>query len=355
VVELGFSVYLQRAAASDARFDERFLEAGRARLWSSLPYLLLVALYFVAFGAFDAALIALAAGSVFALGVNVMLTHVLYGKGRYREAFVYLVVGRGALLAALGAAWFSEARYEWFFGAFVLGEAVRAALALRALRREGARIDRRLPRLGPLREILGSSTPFALSALCVILYDKIDIILLSEIGGLADAGMYAVAYALYRFPQAVTPAFYAPLFTNLSKTYAEKGVVRLSDIATPVLGALATSAATVALYFAFAEQFVPALYGSAYAESAELATALSLALPGVFLNNATGVTLNAARRERTVFATTLGAAVVNVALNIALIPTYGAVGAVVAMIATEYSLFGAQAAAILGAKIVRTS
>lgn len=100
------------------------------------------------------------------------------------------------------------------------------------------------------------------------------------------------------------------------------------------------------LFFVFgyvlAPYFVPALYSEKYGNSALILQILLFALPFLFLNNLTGVLLNAANYEKPATITVFVGAVFNILLNIAVIPEYGAKGAAYVTIATEAIILALQ-------------
>jgi len=80
-------------------------------------------------------------------------------------------------------------------------------------------------------------------------------------------------------------------------------------------------------------------YGEKYVPSAEILRYLVLALPFLFLNNLTGVTLNSINKEKLAFFSTTTASVFNILLNLLLIKMIGITGAVVSTIMTELLVF----------------
>jgi PST family polysaccharide transporter len=184
------------------------------------------------------------------------------------------------------------------------------------------RIDRAV-----MADLVRASWPLALSGLSVWLYLRVDQLMLGTMGSHRELGVYAIAVRLAEIWNFVPVIIVSSLFPGIvalrdldPRAYAD----RLQKIHTGLV-ALAYAAM---LFFGLAGQWVIAwLYGPAYSEAWPML--LFLAAAGVF------VALGVVREAWVVaeglsmfsFATTALGAAVNIALNLAWIPTYGGLGA----------------------------
>ncbi|MGB3019009.1 MAG: polysaccharide biosynthesis C-terminal domain-containing protein, partial [Ignavibacteria bacterium] len=85
-----------------------------------------------------------------------------------------------------------------------------------------------------------------------------------------------------------------------------------------------------------ADIFVELLYGEKFNESANILKVLSFATLGMGLNNLFGVALNGLGLYKENLYVTFSGLIINIILNVLLIPTMGIMGAVIATLATEY-------------------
>lgn len=185
------------------------------------------------------------------------------------------------------------------------------------------------------RPLVRLAVPLGVSAAMITVYNQIDSILLLQIGGSHEAGIYAAAYGflgpLGFFPAAVVSSF----FPVMSATYPGDvaRTKRLVQTCADVLGVVTLP--VLAGSIALSGPIVHLLYGSAFSRTAGLVPILIVAyvwsafgsLAG-FLSAVLGV------QWRLAISSTIGA-VVNIALNLVVIPRYGAYGSAWATVATE--------------------
>ncbi|RMD74844.1 MAG: flippase [Lentisphaerae bacterium] len=186
---------------------------------------------------------------------------------------------------------------------------------------------------GRARQMLADSWPFIFSGLVIVIYMRIDQIMLGRMVGEGEVGIYSVAVSLaegwYFIPMAVVSSTFprivsyyrqdrARFFASLQKLYNQ--MVGIS-----YLIALPTTLVAVPL--------VTVLYGTEYARSGEMLALLVWG--GVFtsLGVARSSYLTAENRARLHFFTVAVGCLLNVGLNFVLIPLYGGMGAVFASMA----------------------
>ncbi|HUU57757.1 MAG TPA: flippase [bacterium] len=238
------------------------------------------------------------------------------------------VVGIGAVLAGLGA--------RGVLWGFLAVETVVAAFAFWWVRRRlGIRFARVAVRdFGPL---LWRSLPFGLNGIFITVYMQLHFSLLSFFSGDAATGVYAAAAKLVTFLCFIPAALTQALYPYLSRLAAGEGDGPRRP-AVRSIRYLALISFPAALYLFFrAGPVVSLVYGDEYAGAARLLAVLALTLPFVFATYPAAVALNAVRRERANTAVAAGAAAVNVAANLILVPFLGPLGAALAFLATESS------------------
>lgn len=178
--------------------------------------------------------------------------------------------------------------------------------------------------------------PFWLSGVFVVVYFRIDMVMLSMIKGDAAVGWYAASYrlidALAFIPVSLTSAIY-PVFSKLYgnsenslKMIFEKCFKYLFIIAFPI-GVGTTLLADRIILLIFGSEFIPSII------------ALQILIwAGVlsFINCTPATLLNSINEQKTLMKITGLGAIFNISMNLILIPKLGYVGASIATVATEF-------------------
>ncbi|MCC6316252.1 MAG: polysaccharide biosynthesis C-terminal domain-containing protein [Gemmatimonadaceae bacterium] len=215
---------------------------------------------------------------------------------------------------------------------FVIGEAIAAAFLLSAI--PGAWRGVRRFDAGLARHTMRRAAPLVLASLLGLIAFNLDLILLRLTRGSESAGFYAAAYAL------------VALVLNLGVTYAANvlpGLSRLRDDR-DAFGRLYSDANLLLFVLmvpcvvggaVLARPLVNLVFGAEYASSAAPLAPLLVAA-GLTLSRLVPVAAIVAlgRRREALWVNGSGA-VVNVALNLILIPRFGIMGAASSAVATD--------------------
>jgi O-antigen/teichoic acid export membrane protein len=189
-----------------------------------------------------------------------------------------------------------------------------------------------LPSRAAAFELLRSGAPFLVAGIATQLIFSADAILIEIFRGAHELGIYAAGYAVPAQLLILTGPLMAAVYPRLS-THGAAGSHSLTAAIAGVLGFLMLPLALGGA--AVSDQLVRLLYGPGFHRSAViLAIAMSLPAIGAF-NSVLGQALAAKTRMHTVMRVALLTAAFNVALNLALLPTVGIVGAAVAVAAAE--------------------
>lgn len=181
--------------------------------------------------------------------------------------------------------------------------------------------------------------PFALAGAFTRIYGAFDQVLLSKLASSTALGYYGVAYKMTFALQFLPLALVAALYPAMSAYYVKdkqmlhraftRAVYYLIIITIPL------SAGVVTL----ARPFIRTLYTEAYFPSVVPLQILIASLPFLFVNFPIGSLLNAADRQKRQTLNIALALLVNVVLNIALIPRFEAAGAAFASLVSTVFLF----------------
>ena len=337
LVDLGMDFYVTRAVVR---------EPGRAAayLGSSLALKTALALIVLplALGAGAAlgypppvqALIALALVATWLAALGGSYTAVFRAKQRMDLEAITSVAGRAGALALSAAAIAAGRGLAAVTVAQGLGSLFALGLAAAAAARRATRPLWRAART-LWRELLAGGLPFALTAILVLVYFRIDTLMLQRMKGEHSVGIYGAA---------VTLLYSALLLSQALVTAVFPVIARARSLAEPAAREVMRRALTLSLAAslplalgtaATARPLLHTLYGERYAVGATSLTLLMATLPLLFVTNLFGHCLGALGRQRTVLAVASANAALNVALNLWLIPRWDYDGASLATLLTE--------------------
>jgi O-antigen/teichoic acid export membrane protein len=235
-----------------------------------------------------------------------------------------------------------EAPLLWFGATLVIEATLAAMLLLRAARRVDLapsrwHFDRRVA-----RRLLAQSWPLLFSGMAVIVYMRVDQIMLASMVGDAAVGQFSAALRLsevwYFVPAAILSAAFPALLAR-----RQDGAAAYERYLQALYDAMAWLGLAVAVAVSFAAPWVVEhLYGPAYAEAARVWQVQTWAGITVAMSYVHGKWLLAEGLQRIGLLYTLAGCVVNLSLNLVLIPRFGAVGAAWATLATQVGLLPMQ-------------
>jgi O-antigen/teichoic acid export membrane protein len=167
---------------------------------------------------------------------------------------------------------------------FFLSGLVHFILLISALRKDNYHIRLSALRFGMVKNILRASLPMGIGMIFVWIYDRADTLLIQNFLGNSAVAFYAVAYSLYKAPQAFSNFILTPVFTEFSGMFAAEGFIERNSFLKKLFILL-----TISIFFAFiislsAKYIIMFFYHSTYYPSVGLLVVLLIALPGLILN-----------------------------------------------------------------------
>lgn len=192
--------------------------------------------------------------------------------------------------------------------------------------------------------LIQQSWPLILSGFGSMIYLKMDQVMLGEMIGEAEVGIYAVAVQFseiwYFAPLAIAASAFPSLLTRKQQSVKDyqQGLQRLYDV-------LMVSGLVIAVSVSvFARPVVEFLYGETYAQSGVILTVHIWACVFIFMRAALSKWFVAESLFMFSLVTHGVGALMNVGLNFYLIPNYGGIGAAIATVvsyagASYFSLF----------------
>jgi O-antigen/teichoic acid export membrane protein len=189
-----------------------------------------------------------------------------------------------------------------------------------------------------LREWFWKGLPFAFTFVLTILYFRIDQPMVYAIRSHAEAGWYGAAYKPFEALLFIPMTFLSIVFPVLSIYHRERPN-ELLDALNRFFKALLLIGWPMSVgIFVLAGPLTSVLLGPGYAKSEIAMSILALSLGPAFVNNAFIGALSASDHQSSFTWAAGWSLVANVGLNIALIPTFGYVGASWATVITEIVL-----------------
>lgn len=259
---------------------------------------------------------------------------VLQGLERFGWETVILIADRGLLLAFGIYALLIGTGLRGLAIAFVAarGAALVLAFVIAHFRLGGIGLEYDA---GIWRDLHVTALPLGFFLVVLNLYQYVDSVMLGYLRTDAETGLYGAAFKVYEGLTYGAMAVSAVLTPRLSALFVSSRTShrRLAIVGT---GASAAFGATVgAVAFAFATPILTLLFGASFDAAAMAFRILCTGLPVVFaiwILHATAISVD---RERLLLKTGTIGLVVNVGLNLYLIPHYGAAGAAAATVAGE--------------------
>lgn len=190
--------------------------------------------------------------------------------------------------------------------------------------------------IGIAKKILKDSWPLIFSAIVVSIYMRIDQIMIKEMLGEYEVGIYSAAVrlseAFYFIPMLITASLF-PAILNAKKQSEELFKQRLQRLYTFMVW----TAIAIALPITFlSDWLILLLYGQPYQAAGQVLMIHVWAAVFVFIGVSFGQYLLVENFTLVAFQRTLLGAVSNVLLNLWLIPLYGMLGAAIATLLAQF-------------------
>jgi O-antigen/teichoic acid export membrane protein len=220
-----------------------------------------------------------------------------------------------------------------YLAASLVGIAIYAALLVRTWRREGLLERFRLSELKvPAKDLFGYTLPLMTSEIRGTVMFSTGALILGYYWTVGEVGIFRVVLPIATAMTTVFLQTFTMLYTPaVARLFAREDHGSVNDLYwRTTLWLAAISFPVFATIFVLARPLTVMVYGSRYEAAAVI---LSLLVAGTYFDTALGfnkLTLQIMGKTRFVMAANLGAATMNLALSLALIPRFGPVGAAVA-------------------------
>jgi O-antigen/teichoic acid export membrane protein len=355
--ELGLGTWATRSIAREPEHAGESMATGLwLRVATVAPYVVVVSLLAVLHSSVERW--ALLAFGAFAIASSLVdfFGAILRGHEEFREeallnAFRAVLTTTGALAALAVAGSLLGLAAGMTAGA--VASALGGALFLRRRYRQARKP--RFPTRDVSRSVFHEAIPLWVSGMLAMLYFRSDVVIVRYFSGDAEVGAYAAAYRIFEATLLVPSAVMAVAFPRLARALDPGPRVTSLELGL-VAGLLALGLGVASIIVLAEGRIVLGLLGKTFDRSAPSLHVLSWTIPVMFVSYALSFFVIARGRERP-FAKILAALlVVNVALNVALVPRLGGVGAAWSTLATEVLLIvGCVAILLRGARVTPPS
>ena len=197
------------------------------------------------------------------------------------------------------------------------------------------------------RKLLTESIYVGISGLAVVIYLRLDNIMISRLLDLKSVGQYAFAYRLIEPFLLLFTSFGISLYASLAALSLSTTVYdRLLQAKKTLIGMLIIACIGILIYIFAVRPLVP-IFSPEYEGSADVLLILSFVLLFRSLNTQLTAILNSMEKFRIVSGITFINLAVSVVLNYFLISKYGIIGAAIAVLGTDITNSFMQAGTLL--------
>lgn len=189
------------------------------------------------------------------------------------------------------------------------------------------------------KNLIRHSFPFALTSICLVIFTNIDTVMLKTIQGDVPAGYYGVSRSLVSAMVFIPANFMTVLYPVFSRCYqfSKDSLVKYYEQSFRLLLIMALPIAAGGMIVA--GKIIALLYGQAYAPATPSVQIMIWAMAIQFITAVVTILVLAGNRQKSVTWVSLAAMLLNIALNLILIPRYSYVGASVATLAAYAFIF----------------
>ena len=188
-----------------------------------------------------------------------------------------------------------------------------------------------------MKELLSSSIPIMFSNFFITIYNSMNIVMLGFMKSDSETGIYSAAFkfvGLTIAPSAIINIAFFPLVARAESEEQKARALKVYSKGLYFVGSILTFIICI-----FASYFIKFTYGSDYLSSIPVLQVLMLTVLIMYMNTAYYPPLVAWKKEKIVMYAIGAGAVINIILNLILIPLYGAMGAAWSTVFSELGVF----------------
>jgi len=232
---------------------------------------------------------------------------------------------------------FIKASLIFFFFSPLLEAIIGSFLKLGVILKDGYLFYKNKISFFYIKKLLSQSWPFIIMSLIAVIYTKIDQIMIFQILGAKENGLYAAATRLsnilFMLPGVVSGSFYIAIL-NAKKVSKDLFYKRLKALYFVMFwGAILL----ILPFLFFSKEIILILYGKQYELASDVLSVYIWCVLFVFISAVTNMWFVIENKQKISMYFNLTGLVINIILNIILIKTYGIMGAALATL-TAYAV-----------------
>jgi polysaccharide transporter, PST family len=244
------------------------------------------------------------------------------------SAFLVASVARAALIL-------TQATLVAFAWVGLMELIIAAVILTAALRQDGQRLFAWRPSPAQASSMLRDSWPLLLSGLSIMIYMRIDQVMLGEMAGVKAVGIYTAATKLSELWYFIPTAVISSAFPAIIRLKMENEALYYDKLQ-KLFGIMTMISVSIAVPMTFLSGgIVKLIYGGAFNSAGPVLAVHIWAAVFVFLGVAQGSWDVSENLTKLSLFRTASGALLNIALNILLIPRYSVIGAAVATIISQ--------------------
>jgi O-antigen/teichoic acid export membrane protein len=339
--DLGIPIFLQREISlSKKKAGEFFSVTFTANIIFGIFYFIIViaARYFF-YNEIPPGIFILTAAIVFSFSLSNICNKILSGLADFKSQFTTLAISRIVIIVFIIPFIFILNSSMILILSILLGGSIlHFILLFSKLYTYAIDFNYNLFSREKLFTILKISFPLGMAVIFNFLYDKIDIILISKMLNYDEVAFYNIGYGIYKASTLGFTFLFVAGLTRISYLSKRRPAVILffKKYFYPLT---AVSLLITFIIFFLADSLILFIYTEKFLNSIPVLKILAFAVTGLALNNLTGIMLNGIGLFKENMKVTLTGLILNLVLNIFLIPVYGIIAAAFVTIATEYFIF----------------
>jgi len=221
---------------------------------------------------------------------------------------------------------------RWILSALVVGGIVRLVVSASLLARLHIHWTRPAP--ATLWYLLKQAIPIAAAASFVVVYAQLDSVLLGDLKGNTQVGWYRASAKFLLFFSVLRESFLVAMFPVLARAPRDDRR-RMGDLVTRAVRYQLIVALYFILCFVFLPRIAPKLLGQEFVNTARVLPIMAVILVPSTISITMGRVLVATGNQKRIMIATGLTLLVNVGLNLALIPRFEYMGAAVAKVVGE--------------------
>jgi O-antigen/teichoic acid export membrane protein len=339
ILDLGLPVYTQRESSKTEDLSDILANVFSVKFPFLILYIFILPLVSWVF------LKDIPWGIVIIIGVIILLQSIsnllsfaYFGKDNSKLVFRANIVSKVIFLIVISTSYFFFRNIYFFLSGYVIAYVFIVIIFIINIKHYKVEISKLILNFNKLKSTLGIIIPIGLSSVFNLVYDKIDIVILSAYLDYNKVAQYSVAYTIYRLSGIVFSIILYPAlnqFSRLAENFAENLRLLLKYLVTIIF----VSVIIILIYILVIAPLIPVIFGTVYLEASKIIIPLSFAVILWAMNAITGVYLNGLGKFKNVMAATLAGMIFNITINIILIPIIGVMGAVYTTLTTEFIIF----------------